>query len=443
MEKKIYVFAALALALVICAAAGLQPAVCACAAYSMTDPAEPDPTNPVDPEPEDFAYDDVYFFTNRSNASAAGSKMYLELVLRYYGAFDFHFQIYDLFNQWGLSWSSLSVPVNDNSVVIFEISGIDAMCFQYDYANGVFLSELNDGLVSLFSGWKNDGCRIILLNDTEEVRLLDENLEYDTSPYTEFLDFVDVHINTDFFTLFVDTILSNAFDNEFIDNFVFLLDASLVTVYYFPFKNGIFEYENFFLREFLFPYMLMTDGDFFVDCNSDWRVMLVERNIHIVRCEENGDFFDMTTQQNFHSYSDFYENCNVPAENFIAIGTDRHSGAYTENWLSDMTQLRALADRDFEIYLFQSGGENEAIQEYYDEIKRAWTVDAIYLDEFWNIFDAVVRDGDFSVFNNWSGRCLITYKPITGGGGWLNSGFIALFKLKDEEWMSIYGLSPA
>ena len=420
MKKKIYVFAALALALVICAAAGLQPAVCACAAYSVTDPAEPDPTNPVDPEPEDFAYDDVYFFTNRSNASAAGSKMYLELVLRYYGAFDFHFQIYDLFNQWGLSWSSLSVPVNDNSVVIFEISGINSMCFQYNDASGVLLSGLNDGLVSLFSGWKNDGCRIILLNDTEELRLLDENLDYDTSPYTEFLDFVDVHINTDFFTLFVDTILRESFEGGPVSNFVFLLDVSLAT------DLDAFLSSSFMFVEYIYRYIIMTDA-FELRRFGNLQHYFEANNVSFV-------FYDPSSDSLLEVYN-FLIDCGMNQERICAIGSNGNGNPLAEQWLFDMVMLREMTALNFEIYQFCIGEVSRGIWFYNDRIKLAWSVDAVYLEDFWNIFDAVARDGDLSDFNNWYGRCDVTYKPFVGEGGWM-SIINSFYYLLDEEWLN-------
>ena len=40
--------------------------------------------------------------------------------------------------------------------------------------------------------------------------MLDWNMNLYDCPYTEFLDYVDIHINLDIFTVFVDTILEKA-----------------------------------------------------------------------------------------------------------------------------------------------------------------------------------------------------------------------------------------
>lgn len=67
---------------------------------------------------------------------------------------------------------------------------------------------------------------MIFVNGVEEARLLGLDLDYDTSPYTEFLQYVDIHINTDMFTLFMDNILRIQFDYEPINNFCFVLDET-------------------------------------------------------------------------------------------------------------------------------------------------------------------------------------------------------------------------
>lgn len=65
MKNKFLRFTAFALVLTVCVAAAFMPASLA-SALGNFDPVEPPYDDP--PVPEDFPYDDVYFFTNRYDA---------------------------------------------------------------------------------------------------------------------------------------------------------------------------------------------------------------------------------------------------------------------------------------------------------------------------------------------------------------------------------------
>lgn len=140
---------------------------------------------------------------------------------KYHGAFVLHKCPYSL------TYSNNSpylYEVEENSVVIFEKTIWEP---HYDISTQTDkLQDDNDFLIYLFSFWRSDGCKVIFVNGLEEARLLGLDLDYDTSPYTEFLQYVDIHINTDMFTLFMDNILRIQFDNQPINNFLFVLDET-------------------------------------------------------------------------------------------------------------------------------------------------------------------------------------------------------------------------
>ena len=420
MKNKILRFTAFALVLTVCVAAVFLPA-CLAFALGNFDPAEPPYDDP--PVPEDFPYDDVYFFTNRYDALTASNGLAAGLSSRYPGSFDFHFQYYDADDVFGMDDDLLSVSVKENSIVVFEIQGIDSMAHAYLWGEVTFLSDLNDVLESLFGGWQSDGCRIIFVNDTEEVRMLDVNLDFDTSPYTEFLEYVDVHINTDFFTLFIDTILYNHFNDGFndkpIENFTFLMDTSYGT--------SVEEFVgNWLFNEYLVKYIKMTDLQTFIFFNGNPIEYLNFRNINFIFYDANSD-----------SLSDLgnllYEKNE---ENLLAIGTSLIGNANAELWLEDMMLLREIMDCDFEAYEYMFADATDLIWSYEEDVKMAWSVDALSLEAFWSIFDALARDGNLSGFDNWEGRCTVTYKPVGDGDGWLRRGKSSNLLL-DEEWTEL------
>lgn len=418
MKNKILRFTAFALVLTVCVAAVFLPA-CLAFALGDFDPAEPPSDDP--PVPEDFPYDDVYFFTNRYDALTASNRLAAGLSSRYPGSFDFHFQYYGADVGLGMNFALLSVPVKENSIVVFEIQGIASMVPDESNEIVAFLSALNDVLESLFGGWQSDGCRIIFVNDTEEVRMLDVNLDFYTSPYTEFLEYVDVHINTDFFTLFIDTILYTHFTNDKrIENFTFLMDTSYGT--------SIEEFVGKWLfNEYLVKYIIMTDLlNFYVYRNNPIEYLNF-RNIDFIFYYANSD-----------SLSDLGELLYEKSEeNLVAIGTSLIGNANAELWLEDVMLLREITDCEFEAYEYLFSDATDVIWSYEEDVKMAWSVDALSLEAFWSIFDALARDGDLSGFDNWEGRCTVTYKPVGAGDGWLRRR-ISPYLLLVGEWIELY-----
>ena len=419
MKKKIVCFAAFALVLTFCVAAVFLPASFAFASGNF-DPVAP----PYDdlPEPEDFAYHDVYYFTNRRDALTARNDLAAGLSSRYPGSFDFHYKYYGADNGFGMDFDLLPC-VNANSIIVFEIRGISSMLPNDSNEKADFLSYLNDSLEYMFRGWQADGCRIIFLNDTEEARMLDLNLNFSTSPYTKFLEYADVHINTDFFTLFIDTILYNHFgDFNPIGNFTFLMDTS--------FGTSVEEFVgNWLFNEYLSKYMLMTDSGYYT-----------YRDNPVAYFGINGIsfmFYDAAyvSQGGLADLSGMLFDSN--ADNLLVLGTNLAGNAGAELWLEDMCELRSMLNCRFEIYEYFYFDATDLILSYGEAVKTAWNVDALYLDSFWSIFDTLARDGDLSGFDNLTGRCAVTYKPVGGGDGWLRRR-TSLYLLLDEEWIEFY-----
>ena len=396
MKKNTRKTRTLALTLALCLAlVCFAPAALVCASTDL----EP---------PEVFPYEQVYYFSDGyiGEVDANFATISSELTVRYLNVPYLHKCPYSLTES---DYSPYRFEVEENSVVIFEKTTWGK---RYNA-----LIETNDTLSDLFSSWRSDGCKVIFVNGVEEARLLGLDLDYDTSPYTEFLQYVDIHINTDMFTLFVDTILRIHFDYGPINNFLFVLDESFGKDWLEFIYSWIFE-------DYIFKYMIMTDGR---------------------RIEELG-LFDYLEYNNINFL--FYDGNSLDSliqateewteSNMCAIGTNGLGNAYAELWLSDMTDLREMKDENFAIYEFLYPDWSEGVWSYYDSVKMAWAAKLYYLDEFWDIFDAVGFEEDLTVFDNWYGRSgVITYKPFVGEDGWMR-GFKKHYILLDDEWEDLY-----
>ena len=359
--------------------------------------------------PEVFPYEQVYYFSDAyiGNVDANFATISSELTVRYLNVPYLHKCPYSLTESY---YSPYRYEVEEHSVVIFEKT-----TWGKGYAA---LTDTNDTLSDLFSSWRSDGCKVIFVNGVEEARLLGLDLDYDTSPYTEFLEYVDIHINTDIFTIFMDNILRIHFDYEPIDNFLFVLDESLGKDWLEFIKSWVFE-------DYILNYMIMTDGRRIEELGGLF-YYLEYNNINFL-------FYDGSSLDSLYEATEFWNESNM-----CAIGTNGLGNAYAELWLSDMTDLREMKDENFAIYEFLYPDWSEGVWSYYDIVKMAWSVKLYQLDEFWDIFDAVGFEEDLTVFDNWYGRSeVITYKPFVGEGGWMR-GLKKHYILLDDEWEDLY-----
>ena len=396
MKKNTRKTRTLALTLALCLAlVCFAPAALVCASTDL----EP---------PEVFPYEQVYYFSDGyiGEVDANFATISSELTVRYLNVPYLHKCPYSLTES---DYSPYRFEVEENSVVIFEKT-----TWGKGYAA---LTDTNDTLSDLFSSWRSDGCKVIFVNGVEEARLLGLDLDYDTSPYTEFLEYVDIHINTDIFTIFMDNILRIHFDYGPIDNFCFVLDESFGEELIDFVGSWIFE-------DYIFKYMIMTDGRRIEELGLfDY---LEYNNINFL-------FYDGSSLDSLYEATEFWNESNM-----CAIGTNRLGNAYAEQWLYDVEYLRDMKGDNMEIYEYLYPVWSDGVSEYFDSVKMAWHVRFPYLDEFWNIFDTAIRDGDLTAFDNWYGRnSVINFKPFVGEGGWMR-GLKKHYILLDDEWEDLY-----
>ncbi|MDE6029863.1 MAG: hypothetical protein K2F90_06065 [Clostridiales bacterium] len=175
-------------------------------------------------------YRNIYYLTDNSSA-----EYYVETFLRgwvnkyaqQHIVFN-EFRYYDLAAMDGTSWRLGTVeprfgypplelqfyPIQ-NALVIYEIN--DMMPFQFsDIMSYRPTSELYDYFMTL----KNNNCRIMFICNTDEMHFNDRDEN------NRFLDLVDVHVNTDIYSFFTETVLAS-FTSGVISNSTIILDRSM------------------------------------------------------------------------------------------------------------------------------------------------------------------------------------------------------------------------
>ncbi len=320
-----------------------------------------------------------------------------------YDHFEDAFSIY----QQDINWTSIT-----NAYVIFEmnkgfVGNLDMM------ANTVIFPNT---LKYYFSMLKEQGCHIMFVCGTEEA--LFENCN-------SFLDYVDIHINTDIFNLLVYNVFMYAFDHIDMYHFegvTFILDES--------FGGLDYIYNNWFFTLWLKPYLEYIYSEDLQLIGATWQLLCQYHNIKIIILTADGKYHDAFYPQNDLPSDDYqlYEYIFNPY--MCAVGTSWQGAVQLSSWMSTIDELVANVDGD-DISLFVYN------QHRYQLESCSWVttyVASIYND-YYDVIVDFLCDQDLTVYDNWDGRCNITYKSILfGPGGWMRCPY-NLF-----TWWSIFGI---
>ena len=162
---------------------------------------EPAPDQPT------FEYDKLYWFSDNS-----GSQTYFQQLVLTFPQIDIqmYYKSPEIFHERfmnDISMGQFSSVAND--YVIFEVrSGIDD-----------WVSIAGCALYNVFSYFDSKDCKIMFICGTEELKFYKQN---------DFLDFVDIHINTDLLTVFLSSLfykVENDYGDTKFENATFFIDA--------------------------------------------------------------------------------------------------------------------------------------------------------------------------------------------------------------------------
>ena len=374
-------------------------------------------------------HENLYYFTNRDDADS----FYAQIILSAQNVDEFHFcRIVPENTLFYLA--TFCEYVEADSLVIFELRTVLLDYCQY--------------LKDIFADMKQNNCKIMFINGTDEACLLDNNLDYYNCANTEFLDYVDIHINLDIFTIFMDTILADTEIDERIENTTFILDNSLVGEHIV--QNNIFPdfIDDWYFRAannertgnldfYLLSYFYMlyeyTDTAL---AQTQLSQLLLNNGIKIF-CHLQGDvYLNLLTgqQTNISDSGNFFN--DIENESILAIGTSWKGMEYIQDWLCALIDFQDSMAAYFPIYFFNS--QNYVLngffaQNFFEAHGTAYFETNILPDIIADFAD----DADLSGYNNWVGRCIVTHKPIYASAeGWLHLEMRILpYSLKSSEWV--------
>lgn len=160
------------------------------------------------------AYDNLYYFSDFHNAS----QFYNGVLLGLQNVGNIHFEqirqegtdsLEDMYN------AGVFGEVEEESLVIIELRNMSRAYY--------------DLLYSICRALKYDDCKIMIINGVEEVKMLDmTQSNYWSTDDNKFLEYVDIHINLDIFSVFMDTVFYLHEYDDAVRNTTFLLDGSFL-----------------------------------------------------------------------------------------------------------------------------------------------------------------------------------------------------------------------
>ena len=280
-----------------------------------------------------------------------------------------------------------------NTYVIFEMQQSLGMSIINEGEEGIPLFNL---FQSMFSSMKGNGCEIMFIFGTEEERWAE---------YNDFLDYVDIHINTDILYLFLGNVFTDMKEESEdwrLKDVAFIFDAGLTSH-----PEGSSVQEGWFFSNWFIPYIKQvykeefSGGEYAEEVFEDNRILChVQGNIYYDAVYDTEITF---TAESMAEQLSGYILCPIgyyPAENDYG-------------WLLEMENLRDALWEYFPIYVYNTGSRVPLWGE------------AIYTSGQFNsireIIEEFVNGEDMGDYDNWTGRCDITHFPMEiSEDGWMS-----------------------
>lgn len=309
----------------------------------------------------------------------------------------------------GDSWSTvlfyytanLFSVVEPNSYVIFDVR--EKMPMEYDEEFSDDNVTFADILLEVFTEWKNMGCKIMFISGTDEELFRNRN---------DFLDYVDIHVNTDVFTVFFANVLYRIEDEleeegmDKLENVTFLLDYNL--------SDGIEEgYLSVgFFRDYLIPYIKYQNIEKVLQGVSIGDI-LYDNNIKVLCYLGNGEFFDAVSGGSIQtgnldgSWDSSIVN-HIDNPFIYAVGDTAPADTMLLEWLNRATDFREEHAIEFPIYICDDARSMFPAFNTPD----VYSITPYGESHIHTIIEDFLLDRSLAQYDNWSGRCLITHKII-------------------------------
>lgn len=297
----------------------------------------------------------------------------------------------------------------ENAFIIFEVRGslsIEPGIFSATDTNDQVYEHYENSvyptLEYLFAMWKGEGCKIMFISGTDEVW-------YEQDPMNKFLEYADIHINTDLLTTFTYSLVQISCTQHDFAEGVMILDGTMS--------------QDWFFRKFLLPYIVFIYSEYGITLQN------------IPPITEYDDYDDIYVVESILYELDltvyFYENGGYTDIYGNTVNTDTvENKVYDSGYLCIVGGTESISDETL-WSLYSNKGDNAeffvfnlwgvTVEDIPSDIKYCGLSDE-EMDDYLSAImcDFILNDvSSLQKYDNWDGRCDVTFKPLFPGDGWL------------------------
>lgn len=393
-------------------------------------------------------YTDIYYFSDSSESAAYGS-MFLNAIVAAYGNKHTVFNGYHYYNTDSNEFSIEFIAGQgfleiENSLIIYE----QRRRFYRQVDDGNPQVQL-DFLYNAFSVLKGSNCKIMFICGTDEEFFAEND-------NNELLDYVDIHVNIDMFSYFIDTFFQIYFEKGLPTTII--VDKSLSNncmdddthVYTNGNSNAYFDtgdFCNYILPSYLRRYYDMSFSNGFVTISDILQQLRLNVLCH-TGDDQNGNhvFYDMRNRIEY-TYTDEQDFMNwYFAGRYCFLGTTRFGdNTYVlDGMLRELTETLGIEDM-WDTYMYIENGcyDPTAVEGY--PCKYLFGLDRYQTAAFLQpIMYDFIMGNDLQPYDNWDGRCEITCKSISAGDGWVRglsdtAKWVFNDEISEEDAIDYYG----
>lgn len=376
----------------------------------------------------DRVYDKVYYVTDNPNYQNVLSSLqynssyyYNDFEVVYYDNSYYYNSLYfveDVYNGY-TNFYYLNIT---DSCIIFECNyDFDVREYNYDHSYlqnyySVSFNYFSFMLTDMFSYLKSNGRN----NDICFICATDQNRFSSRS----FLNYVDFHIDTDTYYLFMQSVIAYCEANYAnpINGLSFLLNNGM----YNPNLVNSF-FESYIYKNYFKPYLYYYYGS---GCYSDNDLLNTAARTYGLHFYFNTN--DLEYCEYDYLYNGFYdvidlEDDELPPSDFVFLGQYYNSLIHTDEYLYNIIEFEIGYGIDVPFFFYNSSNQditaytsNEDIEHFYPGYTAAVAVPTLP-----NLLLYFIEGEDITVYDNWQGVCYTTHKMVNFSlDGWMiNSGY--------------------
>lgn len=311
-----------------------------------------------------------------------------------------------------------------DAIVIFDMSA--------GFKQGSVSLNFTDFLYEAFSDMKENNCRIMFICGTEEIKFSTPGEEYDSiNNSNRFLDYVDIHINVDVFNPFYMSMIADIEDQTGGENFTIIFGTDDLTI------NEDGELNNWksslldlFLKYYASKYdchsaFLNQTGDKIIHRYLDF-VLYYLYEVYGINVIRYNPLLDVYIDRSGYTSQYCYELELTYDIYAVAIAYDEDN---ISEWLDDLMETKSqITGSTFTTYILNiacfdldsiTTSSISNLSPLYTAYYYKYSVYGTYMEAVLHDF---IYEFDLSVYDNWFGRCEVTYKPFPyGEGSWMRA----------------------